>query len=281
MREPLEVAGYRLHNRLVIQPMEGCDGTLDGSPGELTRRRYRRFAESGAGLIWMEAVAVVREGRANPRQLMLTRTNLDAFKRLTEDIREWAVRATGREPVLVMQATHSGRYSKPEGDPAPRIACRNPLFEKDMPLPDSCILSDDELRALPERYACSARLAEEAASTGWISRPVIATCSTSCCPPIPAPGPTAAVSRTGPVCCAMPSGPLRRPRRAGPLSPAASMCMTAFPILTGGGCCRTAASSRAGGAEAPGRAPGAGRGGAAAEHHHRQSLCQSPRQPPL
>ena len=60
LREPLEVAGYRLHNRLVIQPMEGCDGTLDGSPGELTRRRYRRFAESGAGLIWMEAVAVVR-----------------------------------------------------------------------------------------------------------------------------------------------------------------------------------------------------------------------------
>lgn len=166
LREPLEVAGYRLHNRLVIQPMEGCDGTLDGSPGELTRRRYRRFAESGAGLIWMEAVAVVREGRANPRQLMLTRTNLDAFKRLTEDIREWAVRATGREPVLVMQATHSGRYSKPEGDPAPRIACRNPLFEKDMPLPDSCILSDDELRALPERYACSACLAEEAGFDG-------------------------------------------------------------------------------------------------------------------
>ena len=52
------------------------------------------------------------------------------------------------------------------GDPAPRIACRNPLFEKDMPLPDSCILSDDELRALPERYACSARLAEEAGFDG-------------------------------------------------------------------------------------------------------------------
>ena len=30
----------------------------------------------------------------------------------------------------------------------------------------SCILSDDELRALPERYACSARLAEEAGFDG-------------------------------------------------------------------------------------------------------------------
>ena len=162
----LDIAGHRLANRLVIQPMEGCDGTPDGSPGELTRRRYRRFAESGAGLIWAEAVAVVPEGRANPRQLMLTRANLDAFKRLTEDIREWAVRATGRVPVLVMQATHSGRYSKPEGKPAPRIACPNPLFEKDAPLSASCVLSDDELRILPERYAASARLAAEAGFDG-------------------------------------------------------------------------------------------------------------------
>ena len=164
--QSLEVAGHRLANRLVIQPMEGCDGTPDGSPGDLTRRRYRRFAESGAGLIWAEAVAVVPEGRANPRQLMLTRANLDTFKRLTEDIREWAVRATGRTPVLVMQATHSGRYSKPEGKPVPRIACPNPLFEKDGPLPSSCVLSDDELRGLPERYAASARLAEEAGFDG-------------------------------------------------------------------------------------------------------------------
>lgn len=166
LKEPLEVAGRQIHNRLAIQPMEGCDGTPDGSPGELTRRRYRRFAESGAGLIWAEAVAVAQEGRANPRQLMLTRTNMDAFKRLTEDIREWAVQATGREPLLVMQATHSGRYSKPEGKPAPRIACRNPLFEKDSPLPESCILSDDELRALPEQYAQTVRLAGEAGFDG-------------------------------------------------------------------------------------------------------------------
>lgn len=73
------------------------------------------------------------EGRANPRQLMLTRANLDAFKRLTEDIREWAVRATGRVPVLVMQATHSGRYSKPEGKPAPRIAWPESLVRERRP----------------------------------------------------------------------------------------------------------------------------------------------------
>ena len=36
----LQVGGRTVGNRLAIQPMEGCDGTLDGTPGELTLRRY-------------------------------------------------------------------------------------------------------------------------------------------------------------------------------------------------------------------------------------------------
>ena len=48
-------------NRLAIQPMEGCDGELDGSPGELTFRRFQRFGAGGAKLIWGEACAVVPE----------------------------------------------------------------------------------------------------------------------------------------------------------------------------------------------------------------------------
>jgi hypothetical protein len=66
-------------NRLVCQAMEGCDGTKDGSPDELTKRRYRRFAEGGAGVIWFEATACCAEGRANPRQLYLTEQNLSEF----------------------------------------------------------------------------------------------------------------------------------------------------------------------------------------------------------
>ena len=65
------VAGRHVGNRLAIQPMEGCDGEPDGSPGELTFRRFRRFGAGGAKLIWGEACAVVPEGRANPRQLVI------------------------------------------------------------------------------------------------------------------------------------------------------------------------------------------------------------------
>lgn len=130
VNQPLQIWQHTLPNRLAIQPMEGCDGEVDGSPGELTFRRYRRFAESGGALIWEEATAIVPEGRANPRQLMLTEKNLDSFRRLTDEIREYSQRKNGFAPLLILQATHSGRYSKPQGTPAPLIAYHNPIFEK-------------------------------------------------------------------------------------------------------------------------------------------------------
>ena len=77
MAEPLVVrdgsAGERtIGNRLAVLPMEGWDGTADGRPTDLVRRRWRRFGSSGAKLVWGgEAVAVEPAGRANPRQLVI------------------------------------------------------------------------------------------------------------------------------------------------------------------------------------------------------------------
>lgn len=52
LAQPLRLKnGKASQNRIVVQPMEGCDGTPDGRPGALTLRRYKRFAESGAGMI--------------------------------------------------------------------------------------------------------------------------------------------------------------------------------------------------------------------------------------
>ncbi len=166
LRTPVQAGAVTLHNRLAIQPMEGCDGTADGAPDELTAARYDRFADSGAGLIWGEACAVVREGRANPRQLWIHRENLDAFKRLTERIRERSIRKSGFAPVLILQITHSGRYAKPDGVPAPLIGYSNPIFEGDHPIDPSRIVSDDYLASLPERFGEAARLAQEAGFDG-------------------------------------------------------------------------------------------------------------------
>ena len=119
---PLSVYGITLANRVVFQPMEGCDGTSSGAPDTLTRRRYLRFAESGAGLLWFEATAVCPEGRANPRQLYLTEETLPAFSALLKEVRARALARCGFMPVCVLQLTHSGRFSKPQGTPAPMVA---------------------------------------------------------------------------------------------------------------------------------------------------------------
>ena len=155
-----------LKNRFAIQPMEGCDAAPDGGPGELTLRRYDRFAKSGAGLIWAEAVAVQGHARAKPRQLQITRDNLDSYKVMVESIKETAMRSHGFEPMVIMQAAHSGRYSNPNGYSEPIIAYNNPLFEKDKPIDASRIITDSELEKLEEDYGWAAGMAQKAGFDG-------------------------------------------------------------------------------------------------------------------
>ncbi len=166
LSKELEIAGKKIPNRLVCQAMEGCDGTFDGSPDELTKRRYDRFAKGGAGLIWFEATAVMKEGRANPRQLYIDEKNLDDFKKQVEEIKETAMKTNGCEPTVIMQATHSGRYSKPEGKPAPLIAYNNPIFEKDNPISTDRIVSDEYIDSVKDALIHGAELAEKAGFDG-------------------------------------------------------------------------------------------------------------------
>lgn len=165
LKSPLSVAGRTLKNRIAIQPMEGSDGTLSGAPGELTVRRYDRFAASGAALIWFEAVAISAEVKASPRQLHLTEENLPEFSRLVERMKSIGLRENGFEPMIILQATHSGRYSKPEGVPAPLIAYNNPVLE-DAPIDASRILTDDQLERYEAMFAPTARLAKKAGFDG-------------------------------------------------------------------------------------------------------------------
>ncbi len=161
--EPFALGNGTVPNRLVIQPMEGCDGTADGRPGELTLRRYERFAAGGAGLLWFEATAVVSEGRANPRQLWLTNDTVGDFKKMLEKSQAAAANRFGEDfrPYTVLQLTHSGRYSRPVDKPAPIIAAKNPWLAEKRPEPDT-VISDDELEAIEDRYVEAAKLAGEA-----------------------------------------------------------------------------------------------------------------------
>ena len=151
-----------------IQPMEGCDAELDGSPGELTFRRFRRFGDGGAKLIWGEACAVVAEGRANPRQLLINDANAPGLERLLTETRAAHLEANGRVDDLVvgLQLTHSGRYSFNR----PILAQHDPLLDPRTILdkatgatagPDSPLITDAELDRLQDHYVTAATLAHQ------------------------------------------------------------------------------------------------------------------------
>ena len=123
----VKIGSLTAPNRLAVNPMEGADGDSDGCPGELTLRRYKRFAAGGSGILWVEAIAVVPEGRANPRQLWLHDESKDAFANMVAEARKAAQESIGSQhhPIIVAQLTHSGRYSRPEGVANPVIPQRD------------------------------------------------------------------------------------------------------------------------------------------------------------
>ena len=86
-----------------------------------------------------EACAVMESGRSNTRQLMITPRTMPALRRLREEMVALHAEKFGTADDLYigLQLTHSGRYSKPEGKPAPLIGWNNPYLEGDKPLASS------------------------------------------------------------------------------------------------------------------------------------------------
>lgn len=170
--EPLSVLGRRVGNRWCIHPMEGWDGTAAGDPSELTLRRWRRFGQSGAKLIWGgEAYAVRHDGRANPSQLCHHPEGKAGLARLRS-----ALLTAHREHygstdnlLLGLQLTHSGRFSRPNEKmrPEPKILYHHPILDARVgiaPDDDSAILSDAQIDALIDDFVLAARAA---ADTGF------------------------------------------------------------------------------------------------------------------
>ncbi|MFW6267005.1 MAG: NADH:flavin oxidoreductase [Halanaerobium sp.] len=154
LKETIKLNNLSIPNRIAIHPMEGADANADGTPSDLTKRRYRRFAGGGAGLIWLEAIAVDKAGRANKSQLYLKEENLSQFKNLIKLIEN----ESEVDPYLVAQLTHSGRF----GDNH-IIAFRDQKLDPvSIPENDFHIITDQELDQLQFDYLKAAELAAEA-----------------------------------------------------------------------------------------------------------------------
>jgi len=155
----------RIGNRWAVHPMEGWDGTTTGGITEPMLRRWQRFGQSGAKLIWGgEAMAVRPEGRANPNQLILNQQNEAGIANLREALVQTHQERYGRTDDLVIgfQLTHSGRFCRPHerkrGEP--RVAFRHPLLDAKFNVTsDTQILTDDELKRLTDDYVAAAKIA--------------------------------------------------------------------------------------------------------------------------
>ena len=169
LRKPVRVCDRMIANPMVINPMEGCDSLADGSPGELTKRRYERLSGGMSGIIWVEATAVLHEGRANPRQLFINSGNAGSFAVLCDDMRKNASKKHPEvtEPLLILQLTHSGRYAKPDGKPRPLTASHNQYLDKSIGLDETYpIITDDNLKRIEGAFVDAAVLARKAGYDG-------------------------------------------------------------------------------------------------------------------
>ena len=109
LAKPISFGSIQMDNRIAFQAMEGCDGEVSGAPSELTRRRYRRFAASGAAFQYIDATAVVPTGRANPLQLMINQQTAPVFAEMVKEMRAVAKEKGVCDPFIAIQLTHSGR----------------------------------------------------------------------------------------------------------------------------------------------------------------------------
>ena len=142
-------SGRTIGNAMCILPMEGWDGTEDGRPTDLTKRRWKNFALSGAKLLWgCEAVAVRHEGRANPNQLLLNEDTFSEFVDLFDLVQSTHQEHFGETSDLVvgLQLTHSGRFCKPNDKKhmEPRILYPHPVLNKKFGLSEDYPLMTDE-----------------------------------------------------------------------------------------------------------------------------------------
>lgn len=168
LSQPIEVGGFRVGNRYAIHPMEGWDATTDGFPTETVTRRWDRFGQSGAKLLWgMEAIAVRPDGRANPNQVMINEATIDPIMEAVEGALAAHRKDFGTSDDVLwgFQLTHSGRFCRPTDKKKlePRIAYSHPVLNRKFGLPaDYPLMSDDDIQDLIEHYVRAAEIADRA-----------------------------------------------------------------------------------------------------------------------
>jgi len=168
LARPYALDSRIIGNRFAILPLEGWDGTADGRPTALTRRRWQRFGLSGAKLIFGgEAVAVRQDARGSPNQLMISEETVDEIGELRELLVRTHEEYFGDSDDLLvgLQLTHSGRVYRPldKRGPEPRILYHHPVLDQRFGMTrDTPVMTDDDIARLIEDFVRAGKLAQRA-----------------------------------------------------------------------------------------------------------------------
>lgn len=153
MQEPVRIGDRIAPNRIVNQPMECNDGDERGNPTELTRRRYRRLAEGGAGIIFVEALTIRSESRARKHQLGIYEETAPGLENLAREMRQ-----INHQSLVFFQLHHSGSQS---GQSFSR-----PVSPYSMADPNIHVLADEEIEHIGEDFVKAAAIAHQVGADG-------------------------------------------------------------------------------------------------------------------
>ena len=140
-------------NRIVNQPMECNDADEQGNPTELTFSRYRKLAEGGAGIIFLEALTITQESRARKNQLGIYEKTAPGLERLVQEMK-----SINSQSLILFQITHSGRQSE--------AAFSRRVSVYPIPGQQAQILTEEEIERIGDDFAKAARIAKQVGADG-------------------------------------------------------------------------------------------------------------------
>ena len=151
--KPILVGKKTAPNRIVFQPMECNDADASGDPSELSIKRYRRFAEGGAGIIFTESFTLTSESRARKSQMAITEKNAEGLAGLVKSMRE-----VNSDSLILFQLNQSGRLSE--------VAFSKVISVYPTGDPDIHVLTEKEIEEIGDNFVKAAVIAKQVGADG-------------------------------------------------------------------------------------------------------------------
>jgi len=153
LNTPFLIGEKTAPNRFVNQPMECNDADEEGNPTNLTFERYRKLAEGGAGIIFMEALTITEESRARKNQLGIYERTAKSLEKLVREMK-----SINQQSLILFQITHSGRQSAAGFS---RLVTVYPTADL-----KAHVLTEEEIEKIGNDFAHAALIAQQVGADG-------------------------------------------------------------------------------------------------------------------